>query len=390
MKKTNLLALVLALSLVGCSNDNTPAPPPAKDATENADTIETNNGKEIEVENDKSKAEEGEAKTDDNPSKESSSDQEGEEDIEIPVAKDQASADKDVSKDLFYLPGHPLIKLNEDGKVADEDGNEKPSQAIAFERYVKYSNNIVVEENPSDFVSSIYRISGPDKTLLYEFEKGQQFHPSGIIGDKIYGLINSSTYDENLGTYTIDYDESGIGLVDLSTGDMNTYSKTLGKGVGDMAVVDGEIRYISEDKDKEGPLAYKLYSLDTSKSFDQDPQIIDEEFGPKNLFSAKYFKDGNPVYEFFIGDGENITVNDKTYPHFHISYGMQDFIGQNLLSLSDTESEEYDPFLKHLKIENFITGELILDEDIRGMKLEEGKLYYISVDNEIKSVDLAL
>ena len=69
---------------------------------------------------------------------------------------------------------------------------------------------------------------------------------------------------------------------------------------------------------------------------------------------------------------------------------MQDFIGQNLLSLSDTESEEYDPFLKHLKIENFITGELILDEDIRGMKLEEGKLYYISVDNEIKSVDLAL
>ena len=37
-----------------------------------------------------------------------------------------------------------------------------------------------------------------------------------------------------------------------------------------------------------------------------------------------------------------------------------------------------------------MTSDVVLDEDIKGIKLLDGKLYYISADDKIKSVDLAL
>ena len=165
MKKKNIAVMILALGLVGCGNNSTPAPPPAKDNTEDAETVETNNGKEIEVE--EKNQEENEDDSEDPkpegqaPKKESAA--KDEKDIVIPVSQKKETSDKDdagenqkdLSKDLFYIPGISLVKLNNEGEVSDEEGNVTPSQAISYDKYVKYSNNIIVEENPSEYTDYI-------------------------------------------------------------------------------------------------------------------------------------------------------------------------------------------------------------------------------------------
>ena len=45
MKNKNLAVIILALALVGCGNDKTLTPPPAKDNTENTEKVETSIGK---------------------------------------------------------------------------------------------------------------------------------------------------------------------------------------------------------------------------------------------------------------------------------------------------------------------------------------------------------
>ncbi|WP_297281817.1 hypothetical protein [uncultured Anaerococcus sp.] len=394
MKKKNIAVMILALGLVSCGNNSTPTPPPAKDNTEEAETVETNNGKEVEVE-DKNQ-EESEDESEDPKPKESSSKEE--EDIVIPVSKKEKSTDKDdsgddkkdLSKDLFYIPGISLVKLNDEGKVSDEEGNVTPSQAISYDKYVKYSNNIIVEENPSEYTSYIYRVDKDKKTLLYEFEKGEEFEPLGLIGDKIYGIYRPSEFDESTSTYNINKEESAIGLVDLSKGELKEFTNTQGQSIAKAAVIDGELRYTVADTDNEDSSETTLYSLDTSKDYDQEPELIDEDFGQSDLYAAKYFEDDNPVYKFFVSDGDNVIVDDKEFAHYDISEASQDFVGKNLFTVSYVDTEEYNPFLYHLKIENFMTGDVVLDEDIQGIKLEDGKLYYISADNKIESVDLDL
>ena len=400
MKKKNIAVMILALGLVGCGNNSTPAPPPAKDNTEDAETVETNNGKEIEVE--EKNQEENEDDSEDPkpegqaPKKESAA--KDEKDIVIPVSQKKETSDKDdagenqkdLSKDLFYIPGISLVKLNNEGEVSDEEGNVTPSQAISYDKYVKYSNNIIVEENPSEYTDYIYRVDGDEKTLLYQFEKGEGFEPLGLIGDKIYGIYKASDFDESTSTYNINKEESGICLVDLSKGKLEEFTNTQGQSIDKAAVIDGELRYtVADDLDKEASET-TLYSLDTSKDYDQEPEVIDEDFGQSDLYAAKYFENGNPVYKFFVSDGESILVDDKEFVHYDISQASQDFVGKNLFTVSYVDTEEYNPFLNHLKIENFMTGDVVLDEDIQGIKLEDGKLYYISTDNKIESVELEL
>jgi hypothetical protein len=394
MKNKNLAVIILALALVGCGNDKTPTPPPAKDNTENTEKVETSNGKEVEVE-EKDKEEKKDDSKDSKPKESSSKDEES---IVIPVSQKKKSSDKDntyddqkdLSKDLFYLPGISLVKLNDDGKVTDEDGNVKPSQAISFDKYVKYSNNIIVEENPSTYTNYIYRVVGDKKTLLYEFKKGEDFKPLGLIGDKIYGIYNKSGFDEETATYNIDKEDSGIYLVDLSKGELKGFTNTKGQDIDKAAVIDGELRYTVIDTTGEEESTSTLYSLDTGKDYDQEPEALDKDFAISDLYAAKYFEDGKAVYKFFVSDGDNIMVNDKSFTHYDISEADQDFVGKNLFTLSYKNGEEYNPFLYHLKIENFMTSDVVLDEDIKGIKLLDGKLYYISADDKIKSVDLAL
>ena len=43
-----------------------------------------------------------------------------------------------------------------------------------------------------------------------------------------------------------------------------------------------------------------------------------------------------------------------------------------------------------IKIINMSTGETVLDTQIRGMKISDGKLYYLTTDNELESIDIEL
>lgn len=430
--KKYISILILSLIMVGCTNSSN-----QKDYSNKEISSNTKNGeidlskKEEHAENIKENEENDENKIksleNENKDKDSKEDSSNDKKVEIDVKKsdDDDKEDKDkkvkdedkkdkedikdkkskeeknkeesskVSKnDYFYLPASALVRVNENGEMVDDQGNTKPEEKNKFYDYVKYTNNILVESNISSPQAKIIKVTGKEKTTLFEFPKGEDFRPIGMIEDKIYGFHTYTNYNDELGVDEIDPDKSAIGAVDLAKGKVFDYQATVGLSTGTVALIQGELQFTSSDgKDTKDIYDYDLYKLDLNKSYDQKAELIEKDFGLQYLFGQKNFENGKANWNIRRADNENIYVDGKKFPFLWAEMGAQEFIGNNIFYFTGVDSKgdgPLDPFLSHLKIINIDSQKEIFDQDIRGLKLFDGKLYYLNKDKEVKSLDLDL
>lgn len=415
MKKFFPVAL-LAFALIGCNN-------------ESANTNETDNKTEVsekpQEENeqviDVKKAEDNKENSDKNASanpdeaenEESAPTKDADEDIkdkendkeetDNKESDNEDSKDKDdkeskVSKeDLFFLPYGSFRKVGENGELVDENDIVSPSDESYHYDYVKYSNNMFVRmkrnvEDLNDKVA-IVRMNDKDVTKLYEFPDTEDFHPLGLIGDRVYGFHIYNEHSEINGTPTLEEKKSALAYVDLANGNVEDYQDTVDVLTGGAVVIDGKLQFTKPgDNAKEDVYNYDLYQLDLSKGVDQEAELVEKDFNLQYLFGQKRFVDGSPVWKIIRADNDNIYANDQKFPFLWAEAGSQEIIGNNIFyfPLDPSGSEGLDILTSKIKVINMTTGETVLDTVVRGIKIAGNKLYYLNTNNELESVDIEL
>lgn len=353
----------------------------SKEETET--TEEVNNEEQEEASEEEETEKEGPEATEET---EGESEEENKEDAEQASNKEPIAAN-----DLVFLP-LSVVRLGEDGQVTDENGDPAPTEAAYQYSYVKYSNNIFVKNEPLGQYW-IVRVNDQDFTTLYEFPEGEEFTPLGMVGDKIYGYHSYGKFDEEKQAKIIDHEKTAIAVVDLATGEVGDFEATKGVSIGDAAVIEGELQFkIPGDNYPNDAYSSDLVKFDLSKGLDQEPELVEKDFDLQYLFGQKRFIDGKADWQIRRADNENIYVDDKTFPFLWAEQGFQDFIGHNIFyyTTAEADGDTFDPFLVHLKVVDTNTAETILEEDIRGMKLIDGKLYYLDKDANVKNVELSL
>lgn len=396
--------MALSLALVGCNNSNSDTP--ANKVEQNQEEIQTNeNNNSTQVidvkkaEDNKENSEETEKLDNEEVEKtEESENEEREEDDKKSSEKeteDKETSDKEVTKDdLFFLPYGSFASVNEDGEIVDENGNLSPSDQSPTYAYVKYTNNVFVRSKNDIYDQvSIVRMNDKSVETLFEFPGVDDFRPLGMIGDRIYGFHDKQSKAEINGTPTLDTEKSAIGYVDLATGEVHDFEATTDTTTGGAVVIDGELQFTKPgDNAKEDAYNYDLYKLDLSKGTDQEAELVEKDFDLQYLFAQKRFENGSPVWKIYRADNDNLYVDDQKFPFLWAESGFQEIIGNNIFYFK-TEPEpgqEADRLSRTLTVVNMSTGETVLDTTVRGIKLYNGKLYYLTKDNALEAVDIEL
>ena len=405
--------MALSLALVGCTNTNS-TESETNTGTNTNETQVSENTDDTQVidvekaENNKENSEEsGSVETEDQSEEDSEQSQEKDKEDSKKENSDDSSKkeseeenqaeneDKEVSKDdLFFSLYAPFSTVNENGDIVDESGNVAPSDESYNYDYVKYSNNLFVrsKRNVKDLkdIVAIVRMNDKDVTTLYEFPQNEDFRPLGLIGDRVYGYHDYNEDDEINGTPTLKQVKSAIGYVDLATGEVKDFDATVDGLVGGAVVVDGELQFtLPGDNNEQNAYNFDLYKLDLSKSTDQEAELLEKDFDLQYLFGQKRFENGNPVWKIYRADNENIYVNDQKFPFLWAEQGNQEIIGNNIFYFNNDGISE-DRLSRTIKVINMSSGETVLETQIRGMKIEGNKLYYLTPENEVESVDIEL
>ena len=413
MKKYIPIA-VLSLALMGCTNSSAPA---GEDNNQIEEENKDDQKKVIEV----SKPEESEEESEDKNSEENASEdtdqskkvdkdindkEEGEEDKEETESKedkpgeeenvDQENQAEVSADDLFFLPYSTFRSVNEDGEIVDENGIVSPSDDSYNYDYVKYSNNIFIRtkrnvEDLDDKVA-VVRMNDKNVTSLYEFPSDEEFRPLGLVGDKIYGFHNYYAKSDINGTETLENEKNAIGYVDLATGEVHDFEDTIDVMTGGAVVIDGELQFTKPGDNKEDAYNYDLYKLDLSKGLDQEAELVEKDFNLQYLFGQKRFVDGKPVWKILRADNDNIYANDQKFPFLWAEAGYQEIIGNNIFYFPANQSDtgDVDLLSRTLKVMNLTSGETVLEEVVRGIKIADGKLYYLTSTNQLESIDIEL
>jgi len=405
--------MALSLALVGCTNTNS-TESETNTGTNTNETQVSENTDDTQVidvekaENNKENSEEsGSVETEDQNEEDSEVSQKKDQEDKEEENSDDASKEeseeenqaenegKEVSKDdLFFSLYAPFSTVNENGDIVDESGNVAPSDESYNYNYVKYSNNLFVrsKRNVKDLkdIVAIVRMNDKDVTTLYEFPQNEDFRPLGLIGDRVYGYHNYNEDDEINGTPTLKQVKSAIGYVDLATGEVKDFDATVDGLVGGAVVVDGELQFtLPGDNNEQNAYNFDLYKLDLSKGTDQEAELLEKDFDLQYLFGQKRFENGNPVWKIYRADNENIYVNDQKFPFLWAEQGNQEIIGNNIFYFNNDGISE-DRLSRTIKVINMSSGETVLETQIRGMKIEGNKLYYLTPENEVESVDIEL
>lgn len=399
--------MALSLALVGCNNSNSDTP--ANKVEQNQEEIQTNeNNNSTQVidvkkaEDNKENSEETEKldneeveKVEESENEETEEKEEDDKKSSEKETEDKETSDKEVTKDdLFFLPYGSFASVNEDGEIVDENGNLSPSDQSPTYAYVKYTNNVFVKSKNDIYDQvSIVRMNDKSVETLFEFPGVDDFRPLGMIGDRIYGFHDKQSKAEINGTPTLDTEKSAIGYVDLATGEVHDFEATTDTTTGGAVVIDGELQFTKPgDNAKEDAYNYDLYKLDLSKGTDQEAELVEKDFNLQYLFAQKRFENGNPVWKIYRADNDNLYVDDKKFPFLWAESGFQEIIGNNIFYFK-TEPEpgqEADRLSRTLTVVNMSTGEAVLDTTVRGIKLYNGKLYYLTKDNDLEAVDIEL
>lgn len=231
--------------------------------------------------------------------------------------------------------------------------------------------------------STLMKIVGKDIKEIYKI-KDQEFLPSAKVGDKVYGVFSGNV---NISKFDC---ISAYGEIDLKTGKTNIFealkmkdSNGFLQGIG---FTDKEIRYIKHNMS--GDFPEKLYRLDLSKGYDQEPEEVGDVEGFTWLQSVKYDKDGKDNYDILdvdFDDEGKCYINDFECP---TEEGTQ-FIsaGPNMILQTFIDPEK-DPYLFKMDIINFLTGDLVAkDLEAYGYRVFKGKIYYLDKDKKVQVLD---
>lgn len=398
MKKI-IPVMLISFALVGCTNQGTPK----NEANNNqAQESEQTDGKQVievkkaednqENKEEASKAEQNKEDEEDSSYKEDNNDDEHlEKDQEDDNEENEESDNKEISKDdLFFTPNGPFTSVNENGELVDENGNVLTGTDSNHYDYVKYTNNVFVKmKNDLYDTVSIVRMNDKNIETLFEFPEADEFRPLGMIGDKIYGFHEEKSKTEVNGTPSLNTDKSAIGYVDLASGEIHDFDATAEELTGGAVVIDGELQFTKPgDNSEQNAYNFDLYKLDLSKGTDQQAELLEKDFDLQYLFGQKRFENGNPVWKVYRADNDHIYANDQEFPFLWAEQGFQEIIGNNIFYFDSEEVN--DRLSRPIKIINMSTGETVLDTQIRGMKISDGKLYYLTTDNELESIDIEL
>lgn len=405
-------ALALAISLSACANDNN-----LNQETNQTSQTETNETRENEnretqvieikagdqnapAKNDTEiKPREEEDQKEDLDELEDDSKEEESNEVEDNVEEDDREEENNSNQssmvgDNFFLPYSYIVKLTEDGGIVNYLDEAQPTDESAFFTYVKYTNNMFVKEEPTSSKFSIVRMDDNDIVSLYEFNENEEFRPLGLVDNKVYGFHSYYKIDEATGNKQFDSEKSAIGAYDLNSGEVHDFEDTKGANTGDAVVAGNSLQFSKAGDDyPENAYSYDLYELDLSKGYDQEAELIQKDFDLHYLFGQKDFVDGKAAWNIWTADNDNIYVDGKKFPFLWAEEGFQDFIGNNLFSFKTGVNEENyseDPYLVHMTVTDVGTGEDILDTNVRGIKIIDGKLYYINEDKQIESIDIDL
>lgn len=300
--------------------------------------------------------------------------------VEAEKVLDQDSLTED---DLFFSDFNLVSVM--DGEVGSIISDMKNLGDDTYAYPVPLSDDLFVFATGSEgfYTSTLMKIVDKDIKEIYRI-KDQEFLPSAKVGDKVYGLFSS-----NVNLSKFDY-ISAFGEIDLKTGKTNIFealkmkdSNGFLQGIG---FTDKEIRYIKHNMS--GDFPEKLYRLDLSKGYDQEPEEVGDVEGFTWLQSVKYDKDGNDFYDIldvdFDDEGKHY-INGIECPS---EEGTQ-FIsaGPNMI-LQTFIDPENDPYLFKMDILNFVTGDFVAkDLESYGYRVFKGKLYYLDKDKKVQVLD---
>ena len=345
--------MVLAVFLSACGNEADKANDVAKEVSE---------------------VSEEKAKDDEKASDEDKKDEEAEK------VSDQDSLTDD---DIFFSDFNLVSVM--DGEVVSIISDMKNLGDDTYAYPVPLSDDLFVFATGSEgfYTSTLMKIVDKDIKEIYRI-KDQEFLPSAKVYDKVYGLFSG-----NVNLSKFDY-ISAFGEIDLKTGKTNIFealkmmdSNGFLQGIG---FTDKEIRYIKHNMS--GDFPEKLYRLDLSKGYDQEPEEVGDVEGFTWLQSVKYDKDGKDNYDIldvdfddegkcYINDFECSTEEGTQFISAGLNIILQNFI-----------DPEKDPYLFKMDIINFLTGDFVAkDLEAYGYRVFKGKLYYLDKDKKIQVLD---
>ena len=304
-------------------------------------------------------------------------------------ASDEDKKDEEVEKaslteDDFFFSDFNLVSVI-DGEVVSIISDMKNLGDDTYAYPVPLSDDLFVFVTGSEGFhnSTLMKIVGKDIKEIYRI-KDQEFLPSAKVYDKVYGVFSGNA---NLSKF--DY-ISAYGEIDLKTGKTNIFealkmmdSNGFLQGIG---FTDKEIRY--NKLKRSGDYSEKLYRLDLSQGYDQEPEEVGDVEGFTWLQSVKYDKDGKDNYDIL-----DVDYDDKGKCYIKgiecpAEKGTQ-FIsaGSNIIFQNFIDPEK-DPYLFKMDILNFVTGDFVAKElESYGYRIFKGKLYYLDKDKKVQVLD---
>ena len=309
-------------------------------------------------------------------------------------------------------------KVKDDGKDSDEDKKDESGEGFLTEDDLFYSDFSLVTVMDGEVVSiisdmknlgddtyaypvplsddlfvfvigsegshnsTLMKIVGKDIKEIYRI-KDQEFFPSAKVYDKVYGFFRGNANPSKFGYI------SAYGDIDLKTGKANIFEALKMKDFNEIfqtiGFTDKEISYIKYNMS--GDFPDKLYRLDLSKGYDQEPEEIGDVEGFTWLQSVKYDKDGKDNYDILDIDYDD---EGKCYIKGIECPGEGNQLisaGPNIIFQIFIDPAR-DPYLFKMDILNFVTGEFVAkDVESYGYRVFKGKLYYLDKDKKVQVLD---
>lgn len=287
-----------------------------------------------------------------------------------------------LTEDDLFFSDFNLVSVM-DGEVVSIISDMKNLGDDTYAYPVPLSDDVFLFGTNGDNSSTLMKINGKDFEEIYKIE-GQEFTPSALVGDKLYGHFMGDTDLSKFG-YLYAYGE-----IDLKTGKTNIFEalkiKKENEFLQSIGFTDKEISYIKNNMS--GDFSDKLYRLDLSKGYDQEPEEVGDVKGFTWLQSVKYDKDGNDFYDILnieFDDEGKCYINGINCP----TEEGTEFVsaGPNIIFQNFIDPEK-DPYLFKMDILNFVTGDFV-DKDLEayGYRVFKGKLYYLDKDKKVQVLD---
>ena len=297
--------------------------------------------------------------------------------------KKDESGEGFLTEDDLFFSDFNLVSVM-DGEVVSIISDMKNLGDDTYAFPVPLSDDLFVFVTGSEGVhnSTLMKIVGKDIKEIYRI-KDQEFLPSAMVGDKVYGFFRGDNDLSKFGYI------SAYGDIDLKTGNTNIFEALKMKeasgflqGIG---FTDKEILY--NKLNMSGDFLEKRYRLDLSQGYDQEPEEVGNVEGFTWLQSVKYDKDGNDFYDILDVDYDD---EGKCYIKGIECPGEGTQLisaGPNII-LQNFIDPDKDPYLFKMDILNFVTGDFIAkDLESYGYRVLKGKLYYLDKDKKVQVLD---